>query len=242
MSVERVVAVSVGVYRRLLLLYPASFRREWGDEMLGVFGDLARDTHRTRGTWGLARLAGRTAVDLAVSLPDAHYRNGRRKMRRLTLGAWVVYLILLLGGVGIGAVGFGDFYERPTFTETASPDATEDQLLGAYEQALDGPYGTYRTFARGLGFAVALTLGLSAALFGVWQKSAWRGAAAFAIGALATVLSLSALPAIYFPFDHYPVPAVWVMGGPLLLGAVCWLLVTVAGRWIPGSGGVAAAT
>lgn len=51
-------------YRTLMLLYPRDLRIDHGAEMVQVFGDLVRE--RGRRVWG------RTAVDLAVSLPRTH--------------------------------------------------------------------------------------------------------------------------------------------------------------------------
>jgi len=233
-SGDRLVAASTRLYRGLLSLYPTSFRSDWGGEMLSVFRDLSSEAVGTSGPRGLIPVWRLIALDLALSLPRAYRRTGRGRMRKLVTGAAAMYLTLLVAGVGIGALAFNELYERPGFTAEASPEASEAELARAYETALAGRYGTYRTFARILGFGVAVALGFAAGLFGVWQRSVWHGAVVFGFGVGATLVALAVLPSLYFPFDRYPVAGAWVIGGPALVAAACWLLVTVAGRRLPG--------
>jgi hypothetical protein len=56
---------SVRAYRTLLLLYPPSFRREYGDHMVAVFEDMLRDANTSR-VWG------RVVVDAVTSIPILH--------------------------------------------------------------------------------------------------------------------------------------------------------------------------
>ena len=52
------------VYKVLLTAYPKDFRREYGSEMVRVFGDLCREERRRTGVLGLAVLWVRTVLDL----------------------------------------------------------------------------------------------------------------------------------------------------------------------------------
>lgn len=63
---------SVRLYRQLLAAYPASFRNEYGDAMVQLFRDTARDAYRRRGLLGLATMWLRTLADLAVSAIRQH--------------------------------------------------------------------------------------------------------------------------------------------------------------------------
>ena len=56
---------AVVVYRRLLWLYPRSFRDEYGSDMALLFADQLRDEPA-------ARVWARGAVDLAISVPARH--------------------------------------------------------------------------------------------------------------------------------------------------------------------------
>jgi hypothetical protein len=57
MSVSRLaVFISVRIYRWLLFIYPASFRREYGSELVILFEDMAKDAIFVGGLWGLMRL------------------------------------------------------------------------------------------------------------------------------------------------------------------------------------------
>lgn len=57
MSLSRLaVLVSVSVYSRLLIIYPASFRRKYRSELVILFQDMAKDAICVTGLWGLVRL------------------------------------------------------------------------------------------------------------------------------------------------------------------------------------------
>lgn len=57
-------------YQRLLRLYPASFRREYGPDMVQVFSDCLYDEVRRRRRAASARVWLHTLRDLAVSVPN----------------------------------------------------------------------------------------------------------------------------------------------------------------------------
>jgi capsular polysaccharide biosynthesis protein len=56
---------SLGLYRRLLWLYPAQHRAKYGAAMVQLFRDQCRDARLKSPTWGLAALWLRTLSDLA---------------------------------------------------------------------------------------------------------------------------------------------------------------------------------
>jgi putative ABC transport system permease protein len=58
------IAASVRIYTRLLLLYPASFRRDCGQALAATFQDLAADRHRASGWRGLTTLWAGSLRDL----------------------------------------------------------------------------------------------------------------------------------------------------------------------------------
>lgn len=60
--------VSVWLYRLLLAAYPASFREEYGEAMVQLFGDTARDALRRGGVLGLSALWLRTLADFTISV------------------------------------------------------------------------------------------------------------------------------------------------------------------------------
>ncbi len=84
------------VYRLLLVLYPKSFRDDYGPAMSQLFGDRFRD--RGRRAWL------ETAPDLARTVPK---QRMEATMARLSSGAQVVALaVVVLGAVAV-SVGFG---------------------------------------------------------------------------------------------------------------------------------------
>lgn len=68
----RCVKRSVQVYRTLIRLYPASFRAEFGDEMVHVFRNLATDAWQQRQRAGLMLVWLRVVADLVRTAPKQH--------------------------------------------------------------------------------------------------------------------------------------------------------------------------
>ena len=90
----------VGLYRRLLIVYPAAFRTRYADEMAVLFADQLRDARSsgsTAGTW--ARAIG----DLVATAPGEHARQRRLVAHSLPAPTTGTRLLGALGVVG-GAV------------------------------------------------------------------------------------------------------------------------------------------
>jgi hypothetical protein len=66
------VRICCRAYSWLLLLYPYTFRRDYGAQSVQLFRDVCRDAHRSSGLRGLLVICSRTAVDLLHSLPREH--------------------------------------------------------------------------------------------------------------------------------------------------------------------------
>jgi hypothetical protein len=69
------------VYRALLHLYPASFRREYADEMTRLFEDQLRDARSAGGVEAIVRLWAQSTVDVLVTAPGQHIRRQERVPR-----------------------------------------------------------------------------------------------------------------------------------------------------------------
>jgi hypothetical protein len=86
------------VYRRLLLLYPASFRREYGEPMVHVFCDRLRDEPAMR-AWR------RTLGDLARSVPKQRIEVFMSEQQQTTLRWIVVIATVALSFAALSTVG-----------------------------------------------------------------------------------------------------------------------------------------
>jgi hypothetical protein len=82
-SLSGVAIWSSRLYHALLLAFPASFRRAYGDEMARAFRDLCRDAWRTGGAGGVLALWPRALRDLLLAASAEHV--GGLTMLRLTL-------------------------------------------------------------------------------------------------------------------------------------------------------------
>ena len=71
------------LYRALLLVFPAQFRRAYGDEMARAFRDLCRDAQRTSGARGVLALWPGALRDLLLAASAEHV--GGLTMLRLTM-------------------------------------------------------------------------------------------------------------------------------------------------------------
>lgn len=232
-AMNKLAAWSVHAYEVIVQLYPYSFRCECGESMIQLFRDLVRDAWKQSGAVGLAALWTRTLVDLVSSLFHTDSTEKRDSMFGIVVAVSILYVCTLALATGYGAIRFGEFYQPPAFSSVGAPEQHEDVLIAAYEQALTGEFGRYRTFALGASLMLAVLMGVATAAFGVWQRSILLGTGAFAAGAVLTIVAVSLLPTIWFPLDRYPVGALWVMGGSFPLAAATWLLVTVIGRLGP---------
>ncbi len=62
-------------FRRLVHLYPAAFRAEYEDQLVGLFADQLRDTRTAGGTFAVSRLWVQVLIDLIATAPREHLRK-----------------------------------------------------------------------------------------------------------------------------------------------------------------------
>lgn len=74
---------STRIYRRLLLLYPALHRGEYGAAMEQLFQDQCRDAWRDARGWGLASLWLHVAGDLVRTVTTEHFRELKKRISML---------------------------------------------------------------------------------------------------------------------------------------------------------------
>ncbi len=115
MSVRRpppLIGASAAVYRALLLLYPPRFRREFGDEAVGLYLERYRADYERRGALGILLLWSRTLRNVLVHGPlerlaagrDAAGRfDARQAIRSLGRDPALMVVGTLSLAIGIGA-------------------------------------------------------------------------------------------------------------------------------------------
>jgi hypothetical protein len=101
--------LSAWAYARLLRVYPASFRREFGGEMLLVFSDCCRDAWHRGGSPGVWRLLGRTVLDILASAPPLWAERLEGTMSGNPIGRetslWLADHALVASGLGLLVLG-----------------------------------------------------------------------------------------------------------------------------------------
>ena len=112
-DLPRSVEGSVRVYQRLVKFYPKTFRKEYGDELVLLFRDLAAQAWRRRGRFGLLAVWLHVLADLARTVPREHLAAIPRRIEMkapIRISLWVllaafVYYELMMAGlfVVIGA-------------------------------------------------------------------------------------------------------------------------------------------
>jgi hypothetical protein len=120
----RTVNCAAALYRLLLKGYPAEFRREYGDEMLHVFRELASESWNRKGTAGLMSFWLRVLADLVRSVPQQHFLtlSGRFSVKTILSASLAVAvaaflqlvvfttLALLIGSVAVCGAFMGIVY------------------------------------------------------------------------------------------------------------------------------------
>ena len=107
-----IVAISVKIYRTLLVAYPAKFQQEYGSHMVQVFRDCCLRMVHQGGVYGMARLWAVTLFDLIQSVVSEHTHKEiemKKEMKledirmagwALMIGAAIFAIAMLAGYVG----------------------------------------------------------------------------------------------------------------------------------------------
>lgn len=90
------------VYRRILGLYPAEFRRRFGEDMVQLFLDRLRDARTGRSSAGAIAAWGALLVDAIVHAPLEHLRRDRSMAHTLTSSPSLASRIMGLAGIAAG--------------------------------------------------------------------------------------------------------------------------------------------
>lgn len=96
----RLVAISVHIYHRLVVIYPPSFKDEYAQHMVQVFRDRSLDTYRHQGVTGMPRIWAETLIDLIKTVSEEHLQRGVTMTRdtfiRLSGWALIVGVVLII--------------------------------------------------------------------------------------------------------------------------------------------------
>ncbi len=90
------IATSERIYTALLILYPTSYRRDYGPQMVQVFRDMSRDMYARQGVAGIARWWCATLLDLVRTTVE-QWGKVRFAMSR-TLLMQLTGILLIVGG------------------------------------------------------------------------------------------------------------------------------------------------
>lgn len=75
MDIDHWVGRQSAVYKRMLVLYPASFRRQFGASMVADFTDRLRAEYQRKPSGATRRVWARTLHDLFISAPDQRWEH-----------------------------------------------------------------------------------------------------------------------------------------------------------------------
>ncbi len=126
----RLLVISEQVYAVLLVLYPAAYRREYGQHMLQMFRDICRDSYRMNGAWGVFELWLSALLDLFITVIEQHRQEGIR-MPMYILSRFSG-LILMVAGVLAGLVGISQLQPGSHYSFHGIYKVSIDMILPAY--------------------------------------------------------------------------------------------------------------
>ena len=109
------VALSVRIYRLLLIAYPSEFRREYGPHMLQLFRDSSLRVFHERGSSGMFSLWMLTLFDLFSTDVEEHLHRetNMTKEKFIRLSGWALILAAATLVVGFGLGGGETSYDDP---------------------------------------------------------------------------------------------------------------------------------
>ena len=177
------------VYRRLLAVYPSTFRERYEEEMVTLFADQLRDAHASTATAGLAGLWLRSLGDVVSTAPGQHLRKEELVPRPLDPGA-----VVLLGrpangglsrtGYAVALVPLWSF----AFLRLVAPGFMEPLFLNP-PAILGLPAGMVCTFVAGLLMALSV-------LAMRWARSPAGRTAAFLLLTIPSLIIVVFAPAV----------------------------------------------
>jgi hypothetical protein len=215
------IAYSTAVYRALLMLYPADYRREYGALMVQVFRDVARDKYAGGGVIAMALWWCSTLLDLTLTVIEQ--RKGRFGMSKATF-IQLAGMFLMIGGVFMMLASFsqlqpGDHYSYSGIYQVLLwMIAPAFILLGLGSVALGlryapslGMLGKWLLIVTGVS-SVIMGGGIGISMFreGLWNV--WYVTSLIHVGALAL-----------FGVLHFIKPALPIFRGLPLMMAGGWL-------------------
>ncbi len=136
--------ISVFFYRRLLVLYPADFRRAFGLQMVQLFRDACQEAQRRAGLSGLIRVWLSTLYDVASSVIVERSMAMQKHpvIKRLAWLSPVLIVILLLSVVfSVPRMSREAPASGPTHVTTTAPIPPDVDLLLATCSQPDAPGG-----------------------------------------------------------------------------------------------------
>lgn len=221
----RWIALSERVYRMLLILYPADYRREYGALMAQIFRDVCRERYRSHGVIGVVWWWCKTMLDLAFTVIEQ-----RRKVKFTMSKSTFIHLtgILLIWGGALGALAAfsqlqpGDhsgIYQAVLWLFSPSFLLVGLGCIGLglrYDRGL-GPAGQWALYLSGVG-GLVMGVGLVGASIESALWNLWLG------GGILHTLSLTV-----FGIVHVRKPALPIFRALPLQLAAGWLVLMLGG-------------
>ncbi len=110
----RWIALAERIYRTLLMLYPADYRRAYGALMVQVFRDVSRDRYQQQGMVGMVLWWCTTLLDLSLTVIE-QWRKVRFGMAKATF-IQLAGSLLVLGGALSGLAAFSQLQPDDHYT------------------------------------------------------------------------------------------------------------------------------
>lgn len=173
------IARSVALYRALLVLYPAAYRRDYGALMVQLFRDVAREKYAGGGILAMALWWCKTLVDLLVTAVEQRRKEGNLVKANIRTNLENIAGLNLIGGGMLWAVSAFSNFQAPWLLSYSSIyGAAVAMLVPAYLWVGVGCVGlalrrqsSLGKLQRGLLYATSVTALLASVLLFIWVSS-----------------------------------------------------------------------
>ena len=157
---HNLIVISERLYRLLLFMYPADYRREYAPHMAQLFRDMCRDAYAQEGIPGMVMWWAATFFDLLVTAFEE--RRKAKVLLNMSLLKRFAGIFLIGGGISFMLASYSQLQPGSHYPFTGIYSLSSQFFVPGYLLILLGVVGLALRYARRLGTVGGLTLWIGA--------------------------------------------------------------------------------